>query len=661
MSKPEKEELTISTYLSKPYIGFVVVGLISILAVCFSLKVNSITYVALLSSFAFVSSVILISIIIKHKKPIKNIAKPEITISQIEKNILDALEEYKIEAIIKENDIVKSFNKSAKEKASSTEIDYSFTSLVDLSLDKSRQLAIFSPPATINPNEGEEFVLRLSVPCAIIDEKSKITHMNKLFSDYFSALKVKDEIRSIIIEGEIEKFNNTLESAEKNQSADPKKFQIKDTQKFFLLSINKITKSKEPKYLCQAVDITDFIYDESKQIQSQKMQAVGQLAGSIAHDFNNLLTVMIGFCDILLEQHGPTDPGFNEAMQIKQNANRAAELVKQLLAFSRKQVMNLSSNCVNEIIVELASLLHRLIGEEVKLDIDCRRHISNALTDKNQLEQVIINLAVNARDAMNRVGNLSIRTKELEIDKKFDENKYHAPNNFEKVKPGKYVVIEIEDTGTGISAEIIDNIFDPFFSTKDPGAGTGLGLATVYGIVKQIGGHIRFQTEKDKGTIFYIFLEATDQKRQSKAFRDKVKMDLIGDLYKKDSKERKSKVLIVEDEEPVRMFEAHALKTRGFDVVDLGDPFEAIKYLKEDGESIDIVITDVIMPGMTGPEMVEQVKGLYPNIKFLFTSGYTEEALSYFDENKDHHFLSKPFSLEVLINMIDKILHKNDE
>lgn len=661
MSKPEKEELTISTYLSKPYIGFVVVGLISILAVCFSLKVNSITYVALLSSFAFVSSVILISIIIKHKKPIKNIAKPEITISQIEKNILDALEEYKIEAIIKENDIVKSFNKSAKEKASSTEIDYSFTSLVDLSLDKSRQLAIFSPPATINPNEGEEFVLRLSVPCAIIDEKSKITHMNKLFSDYFSALKVKDEIRSIIIEGEIEKFNNTLESAEKNQSADPKKFQIKDTQKFFLLSINKITKSKEPKYLCQAVDITDFIYDESKQIQSQKMQAVGQLAGSIAHDFNNLLTVMIGFCDILLEQHGPTDPGFNEAMQIKQNANRAAELVKQLLAFSRKQVMNLSSNCVNEIIVELASLLHRLIGEEVKLDIDCRRHISNALTDKNQLEQVIINLAVNARDAMNRVGNLSIRTKESEIDKKFDENKYHAPNNFEKVKPGKYVVIEIEDTGTGIPAEIIDNIFDPFFSTKDPGAGTGLGLATVYGIVKQIGGHIRFQTEKDKGTIFYIFLEATDQKRQSKAFRDKVKMDLIGDLYKKDSKERKSKVLIVEDEEPVRMFEAHALKTRGFDVVDLGDPFEAIKYLKEDGESIDIVITDVIMPGMTGPEMVEQVKGLYPNIKFLFTSGYTEEALSYFDENKDHHFLSKPFSLEVLINMIDKILHKNDE
>lgn len=329
-----------------------------------------------------------------------------------------------------------------------------------------------------------------------------------------------------------------------------------------MLSINKITKSKDLKFITQAVDISSFIYDETKQVQNQKMQAVGQLAGSVAHDFNNLLTAMLGFCDILLAQSGPTDPGFHETMQIKENANRAAKLVKQLLAFSRKQALNLSATDVNEVTVELASLLKRLLGEQIDIKIDCARRIRFAMRDKNQLEQVLINLCVNARDAMEVKGKLNIKTREESIGTDFKEMECYAPSKFKRMTPGEYLVIEIADTGSGILKDIIDSIFEPFFSTKDPGSGTGLGLSTVLGIVKQIGGHIRLKTEMGKGTTFFIYLEQAKEIKKTQAYRDNIDMSLISNLCKKESKEKAKKVLIVEDEEAVRMFEAQVLKLK---------------------------------------------------------------------------------------------------
>lgn len=655
-----KEQAKISRLqISNHFIGAFVIGFSIVALIAYLLDASSIGYIASLSMFSFLATLLLTTKLLKNST-LSEAENTEISIGEIEANILKALQKYKIEAILQKGEEIIDYNNSAKESVTKENVKFENAEYVYLSEDNKRKLAIFPPPATINPNEGEEFVLRLGTACCIIDRSSKVKTKNDLFSKLFKEIKKDSKIKDILSKEDAQKLDSLINEAEAKDLAPATKFQVKDTQNFFLLSIDKITKSKESSFICQAVDISDFIYDESKQIQNQKMQAVGQLAGSIAHDFNNLLTAMIGFCDILLEQHGPTDQGFNEAMQIKQNANRAASLVKQLLAFSRKQVMNLSAINVNEIIVELASLLNRLLGEGVDLKIDCSRHIVDAMSDKNQLEQVIINLAVNARDAMDYKGKLVIKTYESEIDSNFNDKEYYAPTKFETINPGKYVVIEVTDTGSGIPNDIVNEIFEPFFSTKDPGSGTGLGLATVYGIVRQIGGYIRFKTEINKGTTFYIFLEATKEKKQTKAYRDKIEMNLIGDLYQKNSQDKKSKVLIVEDEEPVRMFEAHALRTRGFEVVDLEDPMKAIKYLEEEGDTIDIVITDVIMPGMTGPEMVEKVKDLYPHIKFLFTSGYTEEALSYFDENADHHFLSKPFSLEVLINMIDKILRKDD-
>ena len=545
MFSKEQQEKYSKLHISNHFIGAFIILFVLIALIAYLLGASTLEYIASLSSYSFIATSLLTSKLLKQSEIIEE-ENTELSISEIESNIIDILQKYKIEAILQEGDEIVRYNDSAKEIAAKDDNNFENAKYLYLSTDKKRKIAIFPPPATINPNEGEEFALRLGVPCIIIDPASKITHTNALFSKLFKNVKKNDKISDLLDENDQKKLEELIKKANQEDFVTSTKFQVKDTQTFFLLSINKITKSKENKFICQVVDISDFIYDESKQIQNQKMQAVGQLAGSIAHDFNNLLTAMIGFCDILLEQHGPTDQGFNEAMQIKQNANRAASLVKQLLAFSRKQVMNLSAININEIIVELASLLHRLLGEGIDFKIDCSRHIVNAMSDKNQLEQVIINLAVNARDAMDAQGNLVIKTFEKTIDSSFDESKYHSPSKFEKITPGNYVVIEVSDTGSGISDKIIDEIFEPFFSTKDPGSGTGLGLATVYGIVKQIGGHIRFETTVGKGTTFYVYLEATKEIIQTRAYRDKIDMDLIGDLYKKDSKEKKSKILIVE-------------------------------------------------------------------------------------------------------------------
>lgn len=385
---------------------------------------------------------------------------------------------------------------------------------------------------------------------------------------------------------------------------------------------------------------------EARFAQSQKMQAIGQLAGGVAHDFNNLLTAMIGFCDLLLLRHKPGDSSFADIMQIKQNANRAAGLVRQLLAFSRQQTLQPRVLNLTDVLVDLSNLLRRLIGENIQLSLQHGRDLGLVKADPGQIEQVIINMAVNARDAMPGGGKLTITTSNLTL---------VAPirREHDEVPPGEWVVIEISDNGTGIPPEIIGRIFDPFFSTKEVGKGTGLGLSTCYGIVKQTGGYLFVDSEVGRGTKFSVYLprhvrtaaEAAEAQKESAA--EKVAPDLTG----------AGVIMLVEDEDAVRMFAARALKNKGYTVLEARDGDHALEVLKDHTGKIDLIISDVMMPGTDGPTMMKQVRAQRPCIKAVFISGYSEERLKEsFETGEAVHFLPKPFSLKQLAEKVKDVL-----
>lgn len=376
-------------------------------------------------------------------------------------------------------------------------------------------------------------------------------------------------------------------------------------------------------------------------VHSQRMQAVGQLAGGVAHDFNNLLTAMIGFCDLLLQRHSPAEQSFSDIMQIKQNANRAAGLVRQLLAFSRQQSLQPKVINITDTLSDLSALLRRLLGPSIDLKVKHARDLWAIKVDKGQFEQVIINLAVNARDAMENKGVLKITTSN-------HNNKKNFVQNHDTMPPGEYVLIELEDTGSGIALDIIDRIFEPFFSTKAVGSGTGLGLSTVYGIVKQTGGFIFVDSILNKGTNFRIFLPRHIAKEieDVQQYEDKALNDLTGT----------ARILLVEDEDAVRMFAARALKDKGYDVVEAGDGLDAIDVAKENPD-IDLIITDVVMPGMDGPQMINEIRQFMPSVQVVFISGYAEDSFrSKLNTEDNIHFLPKPFNLKDLALKVKDIL-----
>lgn len=378
-------------------------------------------------------------------------------------------------------------------------------------------------------------------------------------------------------------------------------------------------------------------------VHSQRMQAVGQLAGGVAHDFNNLLTAMIGFCDLLLQRHSPAEQSFSDIMQIKQNANRAAGLVRQLLAFSRQQTLQPKVINITDTLSELSALLRRLLGPAIELKVKHARDLWFIKVDKGQFEQVVINLAVNARDAMENSGILKISTTNYVNKKTFVQNHDSMP-------PGEYVLIEIEDTGSGISSDIIDRIFEPFFSTKAVGSGTGLGLSTVYGIVRQTGGFIFVESSVNKGTTFRLFLPRHSAKESEdlSTHEDKHINDLTGH----------AKILLVEDEDAVRMFAARALKDKGYDVIEASNGIEAIELAKNQDAEIELIITDVVMPGMDGPQMINEIRHFMPLVKVVFISGYAEDSFRKKLNNEENiHFLPKPFSLKDLALKVKDILN----
>ena len=396
-----------------------------------------------------------------------------------------------------------------------------------------------------------------------------------------------------------------------------------------------------------ALETTEQQELEQRFAQSQKMQAIGQLAGGIAHDFNNVLTAIIGFSDLLLTSHRPTDPAFQDIMNIKQNANRAAALVRQLLAFSRRQTLRPEVIQFGDTLADLHMLLSRLLGEKVGLEVVHGRDLWSIRADTSQLEQVIVNLAVNARDAMPNGGKVRISTRNVTADEKMPFKTPGMPS-------ADYVLIEVADTGTGIPPEIIENIFEPFFTTKPVGQGTGLGLSTVYGIVKQTGGFVYCTSEVGKGTTFHLLLprhveSASDAPKAAEAKVDPAAAtaDLTGSAT----------ILLVEDEEAVRAFASRALASRGYTVHEAGTGTEALEVMAETGGEIDLVVSDVVMPEMDGPSLLRELRKQRPDLKIIFVSGYAEDAFAKnLPEGEQFHFLPKPFTLKALATAVKEAL-----
>lgn len=406
--------------------------------------------------------------------------------------------------------------------------------------------------------------------------------------------------------------------------------------------------------LLQFMDITEQKTMDQQFLQSQKIQAIGQLASGIAHDFNNLLTAMIGFCDLLLQKYNPDDPPYGDISQIKHNANRAANLVKQLLAFSRQQSLNPQVISIKNTLLDMSSLLKRLLGPNVNLTFNYSSNdIWNVRVDNIQFEQVIMNLVVNARDAMHNKGDLIIQVRN-----------YYAENSFkcfdDTVHVGDYVLIEVIDNGCGMDQETAKHIFEPFFTRKikdikdGTSSGTGLGLATVYGIVKQTGGYINVKSELNKGTNFQIFLprykdndEVIENTNQIKDSNNEQNSDLSG--YET--------ILLVEDEDPVRNFISRALRDKGYNVVEARSGADALQVVKD--IDMDLLITDVIMPKMDGPTLNKKLREIKTNFKTIFISGYTEDT---FRQNLDKelgiYFMQKPFSLKDLASKVKEVLSK---
>jgi two-component system cell cycle sensor histidine kinase/response regulator CckA len=376
---------------------------------------------------------------------------------------------------------------------------------------------------------------------------------------------------------------------------------------------------------------------EAQFVQSQKMQAIGQLAGGVAHDFNNLLTAIRGHCDLLMLRHDKGDPDYADLDQIGQNANRAASLVGQLLAFSRRQQLQLETLDTRDVLAELTHLLNRLVGEKITLAISHDSALRPIRADKRQLEQVIMNLVVNARDAMPAGGNIEIRTDVLAINGDLARDKVSLPK-------GDYLRIRVTDEGCGIDPALRDKIFEPFFTTKRVGEGTGLGLSTAYGIVKQTGGYIFCDSELGKGTCFSLYFPA-------QAGMQQIARPAPAPVAMPQPVQRAS-VLLVEDEAPVRAFAARALRLKGYEVHEAANAEDALAMLNG-GLPVDIFVTDVVMPGMDGPSWVRAALQDRPGTRVVFMSGYTEDI---FGEGHDPipnaAFLSKPFTLNELIQIV---------
>ena len=374
--------------------------------------------------------------------------------------------------------------------------------------------------------------------------------------------------------------------------------------------------------------------------QSQKMEAFGRLAGGVAHDFNNLLTVIIGFSQLLLAE-SPAGSSQRELLEeITQASEQAVMLTRQLLAFSRQQLLEVQVLDMNTVVTEVGKMLDRLIGEDIDLVLVLNKDLGRVMADPGQIGQVLVNLAVNARDAMPQGGKLTIETTNVELDGAF------AHDNL-ALEPGPYIMLAIADTGYGMDAKTQERIFEPFFTTKERGKGTGLGLSTVYGVVKQSGGSIWVYSEVGRGTTFKIYLPRVDEVIQSPLLTPETESELQGS----------ETILVVEDAGAVRLLMRTTLEARGYTVVEAGMSEDAVAILQQAAQPIHLLLTDVVMPGMSGRELAEVVKAYHRGIRVLYTSGYTDDAvLRHGVLEPGSHFIQKPFRPIDLVRKVREVL-----
>jgi two-component system, cell cycle sensor histidine kinase and response regulator CckA len=418
-----------------------------------------------------------------------------------------------------------------------------------------------------------------------------------------------------------------------------------ESETFVQITLRRIVEDGRPAVLAVLDDATALKTLEAQFVQSQKMQAIGQLAGGIAHDFNNLLTAISGHCDLLLLRQMPDSPEYADLVQIRQNANRAASLVGQLLAFSRKQTLRPEHIDLYEVLSDLTHLLNRLIGERMRLELRQAKGLGRIHADKRQLEQVIINLVVNARDAMSPGSTISITTEAITLKEEMRRDRALVP-------PGDYALIRVADTGHGIPPDRTEKIFEPFYTTKRPGEGTGLGLSTAYGIVKQSGGFIFVDSVLGKGTTFLLYFPINTSLPEARVAPPATVTRMV-------ARKGEGVVLLVEDEAPVRAFASRALRLRGYTVLEADSAESALTLLDDPLVEVDIIVTDVVMPGMDGPSWVRKALETRPNVKVVFVSGYAEDSITESQHRiANSVFLPKPFSLNDLTTTVQgQLLH----
>jgi len=480
---------------------------------------------------------------------------------------------------------------------------------------------------------------------AMINSEGKIIRTNSAFTRIMPAGlgKVGSVFSSIIAADDQDRFTNLIDLTASNKSDDaPVDLKLASDGRSARLFVTRLHADApgDDAAIIHLLDTTEQRALEAQFAQAQKMQAVGELAGGVAHDFNNVLQGILGYADLLLANHRPTDPAFQDIMEIKHNVNRAAGLVGHLLAFSRRQTLLPVVFHFTEILPDLTRLLKRLIGFRITLEVKHDRDLWLVKADRTQFEQVIINLAMNARDAMPQGGELLIRTANIAASATSELGDTTIPS-------ADYVMIEITDTGTGIAPEVLDKIFQPFFTTKEVGKGTGLGLSMVYGFVKQSGGFILCDSKPGEGTRFRILLP----RHIPEAGERVVKADAAAPAKPSADLSGQGTILLVEDEDAVRAFGARALTQRGYRVLEAATGVEALSLLET--EAVDLIVSDVVMPEMDGPTLLGEARARGITSRFIFVSGYAEEAFrKNLPEGEEFGFLPKPFSLKQLTETV---------
>jgi two-component system, cell cycle sensor histidine kinase and response regulator CckA len=473
----------------------------------------------------------------------------------------------------------------------------------------------------------------------------EIVQSNRMARDLLGLTRTEGVTLPRVLEGLGRPVSDWLEDALHGRGLGKSEFlRLKSSEKevFLQVSLGRVEDPSGPSLIAILHDATELKSLEAQFVQSQKMQAIGELAGGVAHDFNNLLTAISGHCDLLLLRHDQDDADYADLVQITQNSNRAAALVGQLLAFSRKQTLRPEILDLRDTLADLTHLLNRLVGEKITLTLMHDPVLKNVRADKRQLEQVLMNLVVNARDAMPSGGDIRIETGIQRLELPLERDRATVP-------AGEYVTVLVSDKGCGIPTDKLQKVFEPFFTTKRQGEGTGLGLSTAYGIVKQSGGFIFVDSTVGRGTTFTLMFPVY-QGTPAGAVREKPLPSRSAPMPREEGV-----VLLVEDEAPVRAFASRALKLKGYTVIEAGTGEEAMDLLQDPLLDVDLFVTDVIMPGMDGPTWVRKARQIRPDVRVVFVSGYAEDAL---DDSVDpvgnSVFLPKPFSLTDLLDTVQK-------